>query len=106
MSQVVRGELAGAQVTLEDQILAVLDVVVHGRARQPDAFRNLVDRRCRDAARIELPCGLVEQCFALRRPGRRARQLGACHAGTPAPGRRLAPALLLARLRHAALQVV
>ena len=67
--QVVRGELAGAQVALEDQVLAVLHVVVHRGARQADALGDLVDRGCGDAARIELASGLVEQDFALRRPG-------------------------------------
>ena len=67
--QVFRGELAGAQVALEDQVLAVLHVVVDGRARQADALGDLVDRGCGDAARIELAGGFVEQDFALGRPG-------------------------------------
>ena len=45
--QVLRRELAGAQVALEDQVLAVLHVVVHGGTRQADALRDLVDRRLR-----------------------------------------------------------
>ena len=99
MRQVVRRELAGAQVALEDQVLAVLDVVVDGGTRQPDALRDLIDRGCGDAARVELARRLVEQHLALRGPGRRAGQLRACRARAPAAGRRLS-FLLLARLGH------
>jgi hypothetical protein len=106
MRQVVGGELAGAQVTLEHQVFAVFHVVVDGRACQPDALRDLIDRGCGDAARVELARRLVEQQLTLRRPGRRARQLGACRARAPAAGRRLAPVLLLARFGHFALRVV
>ena len=82
--QVVRGELAGAQVALEDQVFAVLHVVVDGRARQADSLGDLVHRGCGDAARIELAGGFIEQHFALRRPGGRAGELRAARTRTPA----------------------
>jgi hypothetical protein len=94
--KVVRSELAGAQVALEDQVFAVLDVVVNGRAREADSLGDLVHRGCGDAARIELAGGFIEQYFALGRPGGRACELRAARTRTPRPPRRFLPALVLA----------
>ena len=62
--EVARQRLAGAAIALEDQVLAVVGIIIDGGARQAEPGREVDENGLRDAARVELARRLVEQQVA------------------------------------------